>query len=263
MAYDQLTVALPRDLNSKLFVGPSGKVPKGLVDPTNSDEAITFFIPISTDGTSVLVNANGMFVQGPIAQGVSVSTVRPLIMGSRAEATTPIAVTDDQAVVFWLDLLGALATRLKDSSGVDAYTAAAALADGIANPTVSRLAMHTLVFNGSTWDRLRGDTTNGLYVDITRNVRPNVSAATDVSLGSSAVSQTLLAANSSRQGLLLNNTDSNAALLRYSSSAASAGQFTVKIPASAYWEMPEPVYRGAITAIWEADGSGALIGSEL
>ena len=46
--------------------------------------------------------------------------------------------------------------------------AAAALADGAANPTTPLIGAASLFYNGSTWDRMRGDTTNGLDVDVTR-----------------------------------------------------------------------------------------------
>lgn len=46
--------------------------------------------------------------------------------------------------------------------------AAAALADAAANPTTPTIGSANLVFNGTTWDRARGDTTNGLDVDVTR-----------------------------------------------------------------------------------------------
>jgi hypothetical protein len=46
--------------------------------------------------------------------------------------------------------------------------AAAALADGAGNPTTPSIGSNTLVYNGTTWDRARGDTANGLDVDVTR-----------------------------------------------------------------------------------------------
>lgn len=46
--------------------------------------------------------------------------------------------------------------------------AAAALADGAANPTTPSVGANNLVYNGTTWDRARGDTANGLDVDVTR-----------------------------------------------------------------------------------------------
>lgn len=45
---------------------------------------------------------------------------------------------------------------------------AAALADGAANPTTPMAGAANLMFNGTTWDRARGDTANGLDVDVTR-----------------------------------------------------------------------------------------------
>lgn len=93
-------------------------------------------------------------------------------------------------------------------------------------------------------------------------VDDTVSSSTDVSRDSSAITVQLLAANSSRKGLLLNNTDANAVYIYYGT-AATLTKFTAKIPANSYWEMPQPIYTGRIDAIWAADGSGGLIGSEL
>ena len=46
--------------------------------------------------------------------------------------------------------------------------AAAALADAAANPTTPIAGAANLLYNGTTWDRARGDITNGLDVDVTR-----------------------------------------------------------------------------------------------
>lgn len=46
--------------------------------------------------------------------------------------------------------------------------AAAAQADAVANPTIPNVGAFMSLFNGTTWDRLRGDTTNGIDVDVTR-----------------------------------------------------------------------------------------------
>jgi hypothetical protein len=44
--------------------------------------------------------------------------------------------------------------------------AAAALADGAANPTTPTVGAGGLLWNGTTWDRAKGDTTNGAYVNV-------------------------------------------------------------------------------------------------
>lgn len=46
--------------------------------------------------------------------------------------------------------------------------AAAALADAASNPTTPTVGAANLVYNGATWDRARGDTANGIDVDVTR-----------------------------------------------------------------------------------------------
>ena len=135
----------------------SGKMMRGTVSPNDPDEANTHVI---------LVDA----LENPlaVARGVSAAATRILAVGGRAEATTPIAVTDDQMVGLFLDLLGQLAVRPKDATGADLFPAAAALADDAANPTLTKIASYLMGFDGTTWDRLRGDAANGLDVDVTR-----------------------------------------------------------------------------------------------
>lgn len=89
-----------------------------------------------------------------------------------------------------------------------------------------------------------------------------VDSATVTSVNSSSSSQQLLAANDSRHGVMAVNTDANACLLKYGSTASSTS-FTVRIPANSYWEMPQPIYRGRIDVIWEGDGEGALVVTEI
>lgn len=91
---------------------------------------------------------------------------------------------------------------------------------------------------------------------------PKASVSTDVSLASAATSAQLLGANTARTGLLLTNTDANSVYVYYGTTATST-KFSVIIPANGYWEMPQPIYTGRIDAIWAADGSGSLIGTEL
>lgn len=46
--------------------------------------------------------------------------------------------------------------------------AVAALADATANPSLSALQSYLMGYNGTTWDRLKSSTANGLQVDVTR-----------------------------------------------------------------------------------------------
>lgn len=105
-----------------------------------------------------------------------------------------------------------------------------------------------MMYNGTNWSRCRGDTTNGLDVDVTR--MPVASTATLTNVAASATSVTLDAANSARLGLTIFN-DSTSALYVKLGATASATSFTVKMAGGAYWEMPpSPVYTGVIDGIW-------------
>lgn len=90
----------------------------------------------------------------------------------------------------------------------------------------------------------------------------SVSSGTPVSLASGTSSATVVASNSSRVGLILTNTDANICYLKFGSSASSSS-FTYLLNPSDVFEMGTPVYTGIVTAIWAADGSGSLIGTEL
>ena len=60
-------------------------------------------------------------------------------------------------------------TRVSGTVTVDSELPAAdALADTTANPTTTSVGALALLYNGATWDRMRGDSTNGLDVDVTR-----------------------------------------------------------------------------------------------
>lgn len=58
-------------------------------------------------------------------------------------------------------------TRVSGTVTVDSeLPSAAALADGASNPTAPTVGSATLVYNGTTWDRARGDTTSGMWVNV-------------------------------------------------------------------------------------------------
>lgn len=76
-------------------------------------------------------------------------------------------------------------------------TGAGALADAAANPTTSIVGAGVMFYNGATWDRARGDTTNGLDVDVTR-VLPGTTAtslgkAEDAAAGDGDIGVAMLA----------------------------------------------------------------------
>lgn len=89
-------------------------------------------------------------------------------------------------------------------------------------------------------------------------------AATGVTtsqVNSAAATTTLLAANDARRGVTIANTDPNTLRVKLGPNA-SAADWSVPIMSGQVWEMPQPIYRGVITGIWDADGSGVAAISE-
>jgi hypothetical protein len=86
-------------------------------------------------------------------------------------------------------------------------------------------------------------------LSITANVSNEVSTtATKTSVALSATSVEILSSNANRQGLLIENTSGNDVYIGYSTLAdVASASFT--IPNNAIYEMPQPIYTGAIHGI--------------
>lgn len=81
------------------------------------------------------------------------------------------------------------------------------------------------------------------------------------SVASSATVVTLQAANAGRRGWAVINIDANKLHVRMAAGATTSN-CVVQLAQGDYYEMPEPIYAGIITGIWEADGAGAAICEE-
>jgi len=84
------------------------------------------------------------------------------------------------------------------------------------------------------------------------------SAATLTNVASSATSVSLLAANTARYGVIVYN-DSNQTLYLKYGTTASTTSFTYLLTPKATWEMPFPIYQGAIDGIWSSANGAARI----
>ena len=77
------------------------------------------------------------------------------------------------------------------------------------------------------------------------------SSATVTSPTSAAADTSLLAANIQRIGVLLYNDSTASCYVKYGTGASSTS-YTVFMGPGAYWEMPVPIYTGAINGNWTA-----------
>jgi hypothetical protein len=76
---------------------------------------------------------------------------------------------------------------------------------------------------------------------------------------SSASSVSLLAANGNANGRAVFNDSTAVLYLKYGVGAASASSYTVQIGAAGYYEFPQPLYGGAVTAIWASANGNARV----
>lgn len=92
------------------------------------------------------------------------SGVTQPVSGTFYQATQPVSGTFWQATQPISGNVGITGTPAVDTE----LPAAAALADATVNPSAPAVGSFVHSYNGATWDRARGDTTNGLDVDVTR-----------------------------------------------------------------------------------------------
>jgi hypothetical protein len=154
---------------------------------------------------------SGQFIQGDIAHDSPVNaTTNPLLLGGRAQAAAPTAVSlDGDAVRAWFLLNGAQATvitaagnliggdvangldvdvtRVTGTVTVDSeLPAAAALTDNFATPTAPAVGAFAMVYDGATWDFLRGTAVDGALVNLGANNDVTVTGAVDTELPAAA-----------------------------------------------------------------------------
>lgn len=121
----------------------------------------------------------------------------------------------------------------------------------------------TMVFNGSSWDRIRGDITNGLDVDVTR--MPKAATATTSQVADTASSATLLASNAGRLGATITNDSSARLYVRLGAAVASTTNYSFSLAQHETWEPTDSImFTGEIRGIWATDpGDGGAKVTEL
>jgi hypothetical protein len=91
------------------------------------------------------------------------------------------------------------------------------------------------------------------------------STATITEVAASASSVLAHAADANRLGAIFSNSGAAGNIfLAYGAGAASPTNFTVKLAPGATWNFPQPIYTGAVQAIWDTvTGAGPLLVTEL
>lgn len=147
------------------------------------------------------------------------------------------------------------------------FPATAALADATSNPTLSAIQGFLMGYNGTTWDRLKSTTANGLQVDVTR-VQGSVAVTGTFWQATQPVSGTVTANVGTTGGLALDATltggtaqskitdGTNVASVKAASTAAVATDKALVVAVSpnnsvavtgTFWQATQPV-SGTVTA---------------
>lgn len=227
----------------------------GASDATSSDHALASALMAYNGATwdRVRGNTSHLFVGGNIASGVT-DAGNPVKVGGIFSSSLP-TLTTGQRGDLQVNAKGLLLTTIYDPSGA-ALNMPSPSADGYNAGSANSLAVSGFgfVFNGSTWDRVRGDT-QGL-----RTTSGKSSTSTVTQVASSASSVTLKASNAARVKLFVFN-DSTQVLYLKLGATASTTSFTLKVDPQGYWELPGDgqIYTGTVDAIWASANGNAYV----
>jgi hypothetical protein len=181
----------------------------------------------SVAGAAVVTSVAGApGVGGDTAAG-STDAGNPIKVGAKAQSGTalPAAVTAGQRVNAWFETHGIqIVTPLSNTSPGDGASARAWFSSDAATSGVAAAANYG--YNGSTWDRLRSSTGNGLQVDVTRVQASPGGGATPKLLRNLGALTVLKGSAGTLYGLAVTNTIASAQWIQVFD-AATAGSVTL------------------------------------
>jgi len=133
-------------------------------------------------------NTAGLFAQGNVAHD-AVDAGNPVKIGGKASSAAPTAVANADRVEAWFSLNGAQMTSpvAGEGNGADAVSAGLWSARG-GGTQASPMPAANYLYNGASFDRMRGDVTNGLDVDVTRLPMPHSVGITALGINFTATS---------------------------------------------------------------------------
>lgn len=130
----------------------------------------TLPVSLASVPSHAVTNAGTFAVQaaGDVAHN-AVDSGAPVKVGGYASSTTPTSVSSGNRVNLWLNPGGAtvLSGGATEMSG-DGQSLGVPLVQRVGNASAGPLGVLPIYFNGTNMDRARGDTANGLDVDVTR-----------------------------------------------------------------------------------------------
>lgn len=117
----------------------------------------------TTDGMLVNLGANNDVIATGNAASAAADSGNPVKIGGKVDTTLP-TYTDGQRANLQMDVRGKAYVTIGNGGNSQVVAAVVAQADALANTNGLAANAATYVYNGVTWDRVRGDTTTGMYV---------------------------------------------------------------------------------------------------
>lgn len=223
----------------------------------DADSEIAFPLLCDVDG-KLLVNLTGG-TGGTTTITGSVSVINAVTVDT--ELSAALVLSDGLANPTTSSIASLLFGYIQSTGDWDRCRMAGDNADTLGTASTGHLQIlsHNMIYNGAgSWDRVRGDITNGIDVDITRVPTPTSSTATLSNVSASTASTTLITANTLRLSAIIYNDSTSILYLKYGTSASTTS-FTAKLLSEDYFEIDIPVYTGIVTGAWASATGDAKI----
>jgi len=148
-----------------------------------TDASITGTAMLGEGGSDTLYvvqvdDSGNLKIVGSITHGAADSG-NPVKVGGYADSGVPTPVDIADRANVWTGLSGQQVIGGRDVTPGDAATNIAAGLPALSNGTARHLQVMPAMFNGSTWDRLKGDATDGLLVNLGGNNDVSLNAGTN------------------------------------------------------------------------------------
>lgn len=206
---------------------------------------------------TALVNSTGT-VELSLVQDNAAGAAAPTLatVGGLFRSTLPTYADGDGAIIH-LDSRGRLCmTQINASTGTTADVSTDDAA-GPANPTgtwpMAKFTSSAPTLTSGDASVLHVSSAGRLHVE---EQRPSTSSTSNVTAATS--NTTVAASNANRLALFVYN-DSSAIMYLKLGATASTTSYTVQVPASTLYELPQPAYTGIIDAVWASATGNARV----
>jgi len=179
-----------------------------LPDTASGDLAAIAAVDFATETTlgTLLTGSTFSAVDFALESGGNLDT----IAGDTTSIDGKITACNTGAVVVSSSALpSGAATAANQTTLIARLPAVATAADNVTNPSISKIGSYLFGFDGTTWDRLRGDSTNGLLVNLGANNDVTLATLPDTSGGDLAAINSALSGTLTIAGTVTQSTHDN------------------------------------------------------